>query len=180
MGRGFEPHPAYNALRSPAWTAGAPYARVVNADLPTVASIHIAKARRLEMRAVDSVVAEEGRGLVGDRYHGTKHRHVTVQSAEGLAEASRLLGRDVPPEGTRRNLTLSRGTVPTVPGSTLRIGTVLLEVVRVAAPCKLLDDGLGPGAMDSLRRGRAGAVCRLLSGGVIAVGDTVEITVAER
>src|SRR5689334_16429326 len=103
---------------------GAPYAREVNADLPTVASIHVAKARRLEMRAVESVVAEEGKGLVGDRYHGTKHRHVTVQSAEGLAEASRLLGREVPPAGTRRNLTLSRGTVPTTPGSTLRIRTV--------------------------------------------------------
>jgi MOSC domain-containing protein YiiM len=86
----------------------------------------------------------------------------------------------VAPSGTRRNLTLSHGVVPTVPGSTLRIGTVLLEVVRVAAPCKLLDDGLGPGAMDALRRGRAGSVCRVLSGGVIAVGDPVEITAAER
>jgi MOSC domain-containing protein YiiM len=33
--------------------------------------------------------------------------------------------------------------------------------------------------MESLRRGRAGAVCRLLSGGVITVGDRVEITAAE-
>lgn len=154
----------------------APYARAVNAELPTIASIHVAKARRLEMRSVDSVVAEEGKGLVGDRYHGTKHRHVTVQSAEALAEASGLLGREVAPEGTRRNLTLSHGIVPTTPGSTLRIGPVLLEVVRVAAPCKLLDDALGPGAMESLRRGRAGAVCRVLSGGSLTVGDPVEIT----
>lgn len=157
----------------------APYARRVNADLPTVASIHIAKARRLEMRSVDSVVVEAGKGLVGDRYHGTKHRHVTVQSAQALAEASGLLGREVAASGTRRNLTLSQGTVPTTPGSTLRIGTVLLEVVRVAAPCKLLEDDLGPGAMDALRRGRAGAVCRVLAGGVIGVGDTVEITAVE-
>ena len=152
----------------------------MNADLPTVAAIHVAKARRLPMQAVDSVVAEEGKGLVGDRYHGTKHRHVTVQSAEALAEASGLLGREITPAGTRRNLTLTHGTVPTVPGSTVRIGTVLLEVVRVAAPCKLLDDGLGPGAMDSLRRGRAGAVCRVLHGGVIGVGDAVEIVAVER
>jgi MOSC domain-containing protein YiiM len=147
----------------------------VNDELPTIASIHIAKARRLEMRSVDSVVAEEGKGLVGDRYHGARHRHVTVQSAEALAEASVVLGREVTPAGTRRNLTLSHGTVPTTPGSRLRIGEVLLEVVRVAAPCKLLDDGLGPGAMASLRHGRAGAVCRLLSGGVITLGDAVEL-----
>lgn len=152
----------------------------MSAALPTVASIHIAKARRLEMRSVESVVAEEGKGLVGDRYHGTKHRHVTVQSAEALAEASALLGREVGAASTRRNLTLSHGTVPTAPGSRLRIGPVLLEVVRVAAPCKLLEDDLGPGAMESLRRGRAGAVCRVLAGGVIAVGDQVEIVAAER
>jgi len=37
----------------------------------------------------------------------------------------------------------------------LVIGDVELEVVRVAAPCRLLDDGIGPGAAVALRR-RAG------------------------
>ncbi len=43
----------------------------------------------------------------------------------------------------------------------------------VAAPCKLLDDTIGPDAQHALRRGRAGAVCRVLAGGEIAVGSTV-------
>ncbi|MBD8868160.1 MOSC domain-containing protein [Nocardioides sp. MJB4] len=126
------------------------------------------------MRSVGSVEAEEGRGLVGDRYHGSRHRHVTVQSGTALAEAAERLGRPVPPEGTRRNVTLSHGEVPTAPGSLIRIGPVLLEVVRVAAPCRLLDDELGPGAQEALRR-RAGSVCRVLGSGTITVGDPITV-----
>lgn len=139
-----------------------------------VESIHLAKATRLPMQSKSTVEVEVGKGIVGDRYHGTKHRHVTVQSRETLDEAARLYGRDVPSHLTRRNLTLSSGVVPRDPGSRLRIGTVLLEAVRVAAPCKLLDDTIGPGAQGALRR-RAGTVFRVLEGGTISVGDAVEL-----
>ncbi|QIM23105.1 MOSC domain-containing protein [Phycicoccus sp. HDW14] len=125
------------------------------------------------MRAVDSVVAEAGVGLVGDRYHGTRHRHVTVQSAEQLAEAAERLGADVPPAGTRRNLTVSHGRVVSTPGARARVGEVLLEVVRVAAPCRILDDEIGPGVAAALHD-RAGTVFRVVEGGRIAVGDRYE------
>lgn len=126
------------------------------------------------MQAKDAVEVEAGRGIVGDRYHGTKHRHVTVQSATSLAEAEGALERPVPPDLTRRNVTISSGPVPTTPGVRMRVGETLLEVVRFAAPCRLLDDDLGPGAMAALRR-RAGTVFRVIEGGRIAVGDAVEV-----
>ena len=56
--------------------------------MPTLASIHVAKATRLPMRAVERATVETGRGIVGDRYHGTRHRHVTVQSASALHAAT--------------------------------------------------------------------------------------------
>lgn len=143
-------------------------------ETPTVVAIHVAKGRRLPTRSVPSVEAEAGAGLVGDRYHGSKHRHVTVQAADALAEAAERLGRPVPDELTRRNLTISGAEVPTTPGTRMRIGPVLLEVVRVAAPCKLLDDPLGPGAQEALRR-RAGTVFRVLESGVIAVESPVTV-----
>jgi MOSC domain-containing protein YiiM len=141
---------------------------------PVVTAIHIAPASRLPMRAVESVQIEAGLGIVGDRYHGTKHRHVTVQSQTALDAATQDLGSPVDPGGTRRNITISHGDVPTTPGERLRIGDVDLEVVRVAAPCKLLDDVIGTGARTALRR-RAGSVCRALSSGSIAVGDPVRL-----
>src|SRR4051812_44088866 len=93
-------------------------------DPPVVAALRIAPGRRLPMKAVDEVLIETGRGIVGDRYHGARHRQVTVRSAERLAEAAADLGLPVPPEGTRRNVTISYGDVPTAPGSRILIGAV--------------------------------------------------------
>ncbi|WP_454042751.1 MOSC domain-containing protein [Cellulosimicrobium sp. Marseille-Q8652] len=137
---------------------------------PRVHSVHVAKARRLPTRTVPEVEAEEGRGLVGDRYHGSKHRHVTVQTLADLAAASAELGQEIDPGLTRRNVTLTYGDLPTKPGSFLTLGDVELQVLRIAAPCRLLDDWIAPGAMRSMHR-RGGVVCRLLSSGTIRVGD---------
>src|SRR3954469_4130982 len=126
------------------------------------------------MRPVQRATVDTGKGIVGDRYHGTRHRHVTVQSTTALAAASEAFGREVPAHLTRRNLTIDAGDVPTAPGSRIRIGDVLLEVVRVAAPCKLLDDTIGRGAQEALRR-RGGSVFRVLDGGEIVVGDEVDL-----
>ncbi|NPD04437.1 MOSC domain-containing protein [Nocardioides sp. zg-1308] len=134
-------------------------------------SLHVAPGRRLPTKSVASVEAEAGVGLVGDRYHGAKHRHVTVQALDDLEAAAEALGRPVDPGLTRRNVTLTHGPLPTRPGERLRIGEVELEVVRIAAPCRLLDDWLGPGEMTALRSPRGGTVFRLLSSGTIRVGD---------
>jgi MOSC domain-containing protein YiiM len=144
---------------------------------PTVVSIHIAPGRRLPTKSVPSVEAEAGAGLVGDRYHGSRHRHVTLQSAPDLEAAAADLGRPVDAGLTRRNITISGGDIPTRPGARVTIGDVELEVVRIAAPCRLLDDNLGPGAARALHD-RAGTVFRLLTSGRISVGDEVVLDVA--
>jgi MOSC domain-containing protein YiiM len=130
------------------------------------------------MKPVPSVEAEAGAGLVGDRYHGSRHRHVTVQSAQSLAEAEAEFGHPIDPAATRRNITISHGIVPSRPGDRLTIGSgdqvVELEVVRIAAPCKLLDDVIGQGARFALRR-RAGSVCRVLTSGPISIGDPADL-----
>ena len=138
-----------------------------------VHAIHVAPGRRLPTKSVEAVEAEAGVGLVGDRYHGSKHRHVTVQALDDLAAAAEALGRPIEPGLTRRNITVTQGPLPTRPGERLTIGDVELEVVRIAAPCRLLDDDLGPGAMTALRSPRGGTVFRLLSSGTIRVGDEV-------
>ena len=144
----------------------------MSAPVPVVVAIHVAPASRLPMREVETVEAVAGEGLVGDRYHGTRHRHVTLQSRTDLDESAGVLGRPIDPAGTRRNITISHGTVPSRPGSRVTIGGVEMEVLRAAAPCRLLDDALGPGAQTALRS-RAGSVCRLLTSGTIAVGAPV-------
>jgi MOSC domain-containing protein YiiM len=65
---------------------------------------------------------------------------VTIQSRELLEQAAADLGHPIDPGATRRNLTVDAGDLPTRPGARLRIEDVELEVVRVSAPCRLLDD----------------------------------------
>lgn len=136
-----------------------------------VVALNIAPGSRLPMRSVQEVTAEAGVGLVGDRYHGARHRHVTIQSRQLLERAAEELGHPVEPAQTRRNVTVDAGEIPTRPGTRVRIGDVLLEVVRVSAPCRLLDDWIGPGAAAALR-GRPGST---LTSGTIRVGDPVEV-----
>ena len=125
------------------------------------------------MIAVDHLDAEEGKGLVGDRHHGSRHRHVSVQSREELDEAAARLGAPVPDGLTRRNVTLDHGRVPTTPGARLVIGDVVLEVVRKAAPCRVMDEEVGPGARAAMHE-RGGAIFRVLHSGTITVGDQVQ------
>lgn len=138
-----------------------------------VVGIHLAPGTRLPMRDVDSATLDAGKGLVGDRYHGSKHRHVSVQSLHELAEAAADFGGPISPNRTRRNITISAGRLPRDPGHQWRIGDVVLEVVRDAAPCRMLDMELGDGARTALRR-RAGVICRVLTDGDIRLGDAVE------
>lgn len=139
-----------------------------------VTAIHIAPGRRLPVKYVASVTAEAGKGLIGDRYHGAKHRHVTLQAQDDLDEAAAQLGIGFEPGQTRRNITVDHGPIPSKPGERLRIGDVELEVVRIAAPCRILDDTIAPGAAAALRR-RAGTCFRILEGGEIRVGDDVAL-----
>lgn len=141
---------------------------------PVVAALHIAKARRLPTQSVKQVDIVRNHGITGDRYEGSKHRQVSVQSLEALREAEVAFGAPIDPGLTRRNITISSGIVPREPGSVIRIGDAVLEVVRVAAPCRLLDDLIGPNAQEALRR-RGGSICRVLESGVVAVGDLVEM-----
>jgi len=142
-------------------------------DAPQVVLLHVAPMSRLSMTAVDSVAIRTQGGIVGDRYENARHRDLTVQSREDLDAAAAEYGQPIDPSLTRRNITLSHGAIPLTPGHRWTLGAVSLEVVRQAAPCKLLEDTLGRGAKLALHR-RAGAVCRVLEGGDLEIGDTAD------
>lgn len=144
---------------------------------PRVVGLQYALGSRLEMRQVETVEIRTGHGITGDRYENAKHRQVTVQSIEEIALAESEIGRSLDPIYTRRNITISEGLLDRTPGARIRIGTngrwTELEVVRDAAPCKLLEDNLGRDAKLALHK-RAGVVYRTITGGEIYLGDCFE------
>jgi MOSC domain-containing protein YiiM len=137
----------------------------------TVTALYVAAEHHGAMEPREAIAVEEGRGIVGDRYHGSRHRHVTVQAAADVEAAAADLGSPVTPPMTRRNVTIDV-PVPTEPGTRIVIGDVLLEVVRIAAPCKIMETSIGPGGRTALRR-RGGTAFRALSSGTIRLGDPV-------
>lgn len=146
----------------------------------TVVALHVALATKMPMREVDAVTVSAGAGIVGDRYEGSRHRHVSIQSTGEIADAEQRWGQTIDLAKTRRNITVSGGRLPRRAGHRLRIGEVQLEVVRDAAPCRIMDFEVGEGARVALRR-RGGVICRVINGGDIGRGAPVDLEpVAER
>ncbi len=139
-------------------------------ELGQVVALHIAAESGAATQAMERVELVAGRGIVGDRYYGSRHRHVSVQDAAALAMAAAEAELSIEPGTTRRNITLSAGPIPTEPGSIIEIARCRLEVVRIAAPCRVMDETIGVGARAALRR-RGGVICRILEGGLVEIGD---------
>lgn len=146
----------------------------MDTPIGTVVAMQIALASRMDMRVVDTVEILDGHGITGDRYENARHRQVTVQSLEEIALAEDEIGRSLDAIHTRRNITLDAGRLDRTPGARITIGAgedaVELEVVRDAAPCKLLEDNLGRDAKLALHK-RAGVVYRTVRGGVVHIGN---------
>ncbi len=130
----------------------------------------------MDQRAVEAVVIRDGHGITGDRYENARHRQVTVQTLEEIALAEAEHGEPIDPFHTRRNITVDSGLLDRTPGAratfTGKDGNIVeLEVVRDAAPCKLLEDDIGRGAKLAMHK-RAGVVYRTIRGGDVSLGDT--------
>jgi len=137
--------------------------------------IGLRPGHRAPMQVVNSVRAEEGRGLLGDRYAqspGTK-RQVTLLQAEHLPLIGALTGHAaLPPEWLRRNLVIAGINLLALRDRSFRIGTVLLEGTGLCHPCSRMEEVLGAGGYNVMR-GHGGITARVLQGGEIHVRDAV-------
>lgn len=162
-------------LTAPPYSLGARWALLFIA-VGKVVALQIALAARMDQRAVETVEIRDGHGITGDRYENARHRQVTVQTLEEIALAEAEHGAPIDPFLTRRNITVDAGLLDRTPGAlatfTSEDGSVVeLEVVRDAAPCKLLEDDIGRGAKLAMHK-RAGVVYRTIHGGDVSLGDT--------
>lgn len=137
--------------------------------------IGLRPARDVAMSEVESVEAVTGVGLVGDRYGGgSGKRGVTLLQAEHLPVIAALAGHaSVAPATLRRNLVVEGIPLVALKGNRFRIGDVLLEGTDDCDPCSRMEDALGPGGYNAMR-GMGGLCARILDGGTLRVGDTVE------
>lgn len=131
--------------------------------------------RRVPLAGVTHAEVLADHGLIGDHQarHPSGKRQVTLIQREHLAAVAALLGRDaVDPALMRRNLVVSGINLLALRDERFRIGDVLFEGTGPCEPCSRMEEVLGPGGYNAMR-GHGGITARVLSGGVIAVGDAV-------
>lgn len=142
--------------------------------------IGIRPERQAPMQTVDTVVAEQHGGLVGDHYKGSSGtRDITLIQAEHLPVIAALVGRDgVDPAELRRNLVVSGINLLALKDQEIQLGegdnAVVLVVTGQCHPCSKMETALGPGGYNAMR-GHGGMTARVLRGGVVRVGDALRV-----
>jgi MOSC domain-containing protein YiiM len=126
--------------------------------------------------AVDEVHAFAGRGLEGDHRTSSRAggiRQVTLIQAEHLDVVAALLGlAAVTPDLLRRNLVVSGINVRALKDQVFTIGGVVIEGTGPCVPCSRMEANLGAGGYNAMR-GHGGITARIVTDGVLRIGDAV-------
>ncbi|MGS0939766.1 MOSC domain-containing protein [Pseudomonas luteola] len=142
----------------------------------TVQWMGVRPAARAEMIIVDAVEARREAGLTGDHTRSSPRnaRQVTLIQWEHLAVVSALIGRSLEPQDLRRNIAVTGINLFSLKNRRFQIGQAIFETTGWCQPCARLEERLGPGTFQAMR-GHGGITARILSGGIIRVGDTVSV-----
>lgn len=142
----------------------------------TVQWMGVRPAARAEMIIVDAVEARREAGLTGDHTRPSPRnaRQVTLIQWEHLAVISALIGRSLEPQDLRRNIAVTGINLFSLKSRRFQIGQAIFETTGWCQPCARLEERLGPGTFQAMR-GHGGITARILSGGIIRVGDTVSV-----
>jgi len=138
-------------------------------------------APRAPMEELSEGLISTESGLEGD-HKGPKLplRRITVLAREGWEAAlSELAGTGVPVRlawtARRANLLVEGVALPSARGGIVRIGPLVLEVTCPTQPCARMEEAY-PGLLKALYPDRRGGItCRVLDGGLVRLGDEVEV-----
>lgn len=137
--------------------------------------IGVRPARGEPMIAVASAQLLAGKGLVGDRFKGRfgSARQVTLIQQEHLLAIAGFFHCDmVAPESVRRNIVVSGLNLLALKNKRFAVGESVMEYSGLAHPCSKMEAALGPGGYNAMR-GHGGITARVISGGVINIGDSL-------
>jgi MOSC domain-containing protein YiiM len=154
-----------NQLSSGTAGAGAP--------VPSVLSVNTSDRKGVAKTPQPAIELAVEHGVAGDAHAGPWHRQVSLLAMESI-ERMREKGADVSPGAFGENVTTSGIVVHELPvGSQLRIGPALVEVTQIGKECHdrcAIFHAVGDCVMP-----REGIFVRVLEGGRIAPGDTIEL-----
>ncbi len=136
--------------------------------------ISIRPKKRAAVQPVKQVEVTIEEGLEGDHYskQGGK-RQVTLIQAEHLDTVSSILKKEVTPDLVRRNIVVKGINLLSLKDQQFQIGTCILETTGLCHPCSRMEQNLGAGGYNAMR-GHGGITAKVIQGGQILIGDTVQ------
>ena len=144
--------------------------------MPTL--IGIAKAPKIlaEMQEISEVLVEIQNGIQGDCRGRKKKRQVSILFEDDWKDACSELNLELYWLTRRANLFVSGMRSPTQEGLLIKIKNVELEICAETEPCALMDKQ-HLGLRNKLEPNwRGGVCCRVISSGIITIGDEVVLT----
>jgi MOSC domain-containing protein YiiM len=136
--------------------------------MPSVKHLFRAPKKRLPMEELGEVRVADNSG-----FEGCAHARSDSSRQVLLVDSETLEAMNLSPGIIRENITTSGLNVNGLEiGQQLRVGETRLEVGEICTPCNLMEK-IRPG----LRReiwGRRGMLCRVIEGGMIRRGDSIE------
>lgn len=132
------------------------------------------------MAVIDTAIVTLEGGIEGDvrgrvKPGGRGRRQVTLIERGDWDAALAAIDRDIPWQERRANLLVEDFDLPHIPGTRLRIGSVLLEITMECDPCHRMD-AIADGLHAALTPDWRGGVCtRVIEGGTIRIGDNIRI-----
>jgi molybdopterin adenylyltransferase len=141
-----------------------------------IVALSVSTEKGVPKRNVDRARLIENWGLEGDAHAGTGHRQVSLLAVESIAEI-RAFGLNVQPGDFAENITtqgldLAARRV----GERLQVGECLLEITQIGKVCHSrcsIYARVGDCVMP-----REGVFARVIRGGTVRSGDSVELVMA--
>lgn len=146
--------------------------------------IGVRPVRKASPTVVEAAMLDPVKGLIGDHYSGRSgKRHVTLLQAEHVPAILSLLHLEGHADDEiypllRRNLVVSRINLLALMHQRFTIGSVMLETTGHCHPCSRMEATFGPGGYNAIR-GHGGITARVLTPGVIHMGDPVALVAAD-
>jgi len=144
----------------------------------TIKAISISKRRGTKKTNVDSAELKTDLGIVGDAHAGNWHRQVSLLASEAIEKAGKI-GMTLRPGDFAENITTDGIDLDALKiGSRLKLGkTAEIEITQFGKNChgrceifKQLGECIMP---------RRGVFARVIKGGNINIGDTIEVVVGD-
>lgn len=145
--------------------------------LGSVAAISVSERRGIPKTNVPSAILVPGWGIQGDAHAGSGHRQVSLLALESVKKMQQR-GLVIGPGAFAENITTQFIQLATLRvGDRVRIADAELEITQVGKECHsrcAIYESAGDCVMP-----REGVFARVVSGGMIRVGDPVKVIRAE-